>query len=258
MTTSITRDIQALASPVRAKRSRTFFKTGPGEYGEGDIFIGLTSADVDAIAKKYWQLPYGDIQKLLSDPIHEYRSCALEILVKKFKKYPEERKRVYAFYLENTARINNWDLVDSSAYHIVGEWLQDKPRRALYTLAASKNLWERRIAIVATYAFIKKHQFSDTFALCEKLKNDPEDLLHKACGWMLREVGKQDRKALNAFLRAHAATLPRTTLRYAIERHSAAERKSWLAVGKGKAREKERIITRAKTHGALFSRVAWE
>ena len=256
MTSSIVREIQALASPERAVRSRTFFKTGPGQYGEGDVFIGLTSPQVRTIAKKYWRLPYGDILALLKDPIHEYRSCAVEILVHKFKSDEDERKRIYEFYLESAPCVNNWDLVDSSAHHIVGEYLQDKPRRILYALAASKNLWERRIAIVATWAFIKKHQFSDTFAICEKLMHDEEDLMHKACGWMLREVGKKDRKALDMFLRAHATNLPRTALRYAIERHNEKERKAWLMVGKGKAVVKERVIPVVKTHGALLSRVA--
>lgn len=253
---SIHAELQALASPQRAERSRTFFKTGPGEYGEGDVFIGITNPEVRSVAHKYWRLPYGDVLALLKDPIHEYRFCAAEILVARFEKDPDERKKVYDFYLEHAQRFNNWDLVDTSAAYIVGAWLLDKPRRVLYTLASSSNLWERRIAVVATHAFIKEHQFADTFALCEKLKQDPEDLMHKACGWMLREVGKQDRKALDAFLRVHAATLPRTTLRYAIERHSAAERKAWLAVRKGKAVVKERTVAPVKTHGALFSRVA--
>lgn len=255
MTISITRELQALASPERAERSRTFFKTGPGEYAEGDVFIGLTNPQVRAIAKKYWRLPYGDILALLKDPIHEYRFCAAEILVFKFENDPDEQKRVYEFYLENASRFNNWDLVDTSAHYIVGTYLHDKTRRVLYTLAASPNLWERRIAIVATWAFIKKHQFADTFALCEKLMNDKEDLMHKACGWMLREVGKKDRQALNSFLRAHAVALPRTTLRYAIERHNEKERKAWLAVGKGKTKVQERAVPAPKTFGALFSRI---
>jgi 3-methyladenine DNA glycosylase AlkD len=228
MLTSIPAELRALASEQRAGTLAKYFKTGPGEYGEGDVFIGLTVPQLRSVAKKYVLLPHNDLEELLASPIHEYRLLAVMILVYHYEKEPDDRKRIYDFYLQHTARINNWDLVDASAAHIVGDYLQDKSRQPLYKLAGSKNLWERRIAIVATHAFIKKHQFADTIAITNLLIGDKHDLIHKACGWMLREVGKQDRMVLERYLRDHAKHLPRTTLRYSIERFPVEKRKHYM------------------------------
>lgn len=219
-------DLQEFASPAKAKSSAWFFKTGKGQYGEGDQFIGVTVPLQRMVAKKYKDLPLKDIDQLLNSPIHEHRLTALFILVGQYKKLPA---RVYDFYLKHTTKINNWDLVDSSASYIVGEWLMDKDRTILYKLARSKNLWERRIAIIATGAFIKNKEFKDTFAIAELLLHDDHDLIHKAVGWMLREVGKRDQKAEEAFLKKYYKTMPRTMLRYAIEKFSEDKRHEYLA-----------------------------
>jgi 3-methyladenine DNA glycosylase AlkD len=241
---SVERDLRAHADPLKAEHSAQYFKTGPGEYGEGDVFIGLTVPQTRSVAKNYWQLPYGDVERLLASDVHEYRLCALEILRIRFEKDPEERARIYAFYREHLLRINNWDLVDCAARDIVGAYLSDKPRAPLYTLARSKRMWDRRIAIVATHAFILRDQYADTFALCELLLADEHDLMHKACGWMLREVGNRNKTALVRFLTQNAHRLPRTTLRYAIERFTEKERKAWLAASKEAAKRGGRIAAR--------------
>jgi 3-methyladenine DNA glycosylase AlkD len=250
---SIATELQTAANEEKAVFLRKYFKTGPGEYGEGDVFIGLTVPQMRATAKKYWQLPFGDVEDLLRSPIHEYRVTALMILVEKYEKDAELRKKTVDFYLAHTQYINNWDLVDGSAPYILGEYLQDKSRKLLYTFAESKNLWERRIAIVATQAFIRKDQYADTFALAEKLMRDKHDLIHKATGWMLREVGKRNRTALEAFLTKHGAHMPRTALRYAIERFTPAKRKQYLAMGKKDAKPAKEV-PHVKTNW-LFERV---
>lgn len=223
------KELRKLADPKRAKVSRWFFKTGPGEYGAGDRFIGIKVPTQRSVAKKYNDLSLADIQELLKSKIHEHRLVALLILINKYKRSEAlERKKIAEFYLKNAARVNNWDLVDLSCPNILGDYLLDKSRKALYELAGSKNLWQRRIAIVSTYAFIRERQFSDTLKIAKILLNDKHDLIHKAVGWMLREVGKRDRTVLEKFLRQYAGIMPRVMLRYAIEKFSQAERRSYL------------------------------
>ena len=208
-----------------------FFKTGPGEYGERDHFMGVTVPVQRSLAKRFAKLPLEDSEKLLHSDLHEERSLALFVLSLQCAKGTDaERAAIVKLYLANAAHVNNWDLVDLSARPILGEWLRDRDRKVLYRLARSKNLWERRIAIVATYAFIVAGESKDTFAIAGLLLGDTHDLMHKAVGWMLREVGKRvSEDALRSFLETHASVMPRTMLRYAIERFSPKERASWLA-----------------------------
>jgi len=229
MLEDLKKDIAKLSDKNRAEISQRFFKTGKGEYGEGDIFLGLTSQQVKDVAKKYFNLSLPKIKDLLKSKIHEERMCALRILVNKYNKADErEKENIFNFYLENIKRVNNWDLVDLSAPNIVGDFLLDKDKKILYQLVHSKNLWERRIAIVATYSFIRKEKFEDTFTISELLLEDKQDLIHKAVGWMLREVGKKDEAILEDFLKSHYKEMPRTTLRYAIERFDEVKRKRYL------------------------------
>jgi 3-methyladenine DNA glycosylase AlkD len=226
---ALRRDLERVATPARAKTNAWFFKTGKGQYGEGDQFIGITVPELRKIAKQYSNLALPGIHNLLASKIHEERLCALLILIYRFKRKPDE---VYRFYLARTSRINNWDLVDVSAPNIVGAYLLTRPRKALDHLARSKLLWDRRIAIVSTLAFIRNGELEDTFRITEILMDDQHDLIQKACGWMLRETGKKDVDALQHFLKFHAAHMPRTTLRYAIERLSPAKRARYLAIKK--------------------------
>lgn len=221
------KELRASADPERARNLAWFFKTGKGQYGYGDRFIGLTVPTVRRIAHRYVHLPLTDVATLLASPIHEHRFAALEILVAQYER--EKSKAIFDFYLKHTKFVNNWDLVDTSAPYIVGEHLLKRPRKVLYRLAKSKNLWERRIAIVSTFSFIKAGEIDDTFAIAKLLLDDDHDLIHKAVGWALREAGKQSKPELLRFLKANYAKLPRTTLRYAIERFPAAERKRLLA-----------------------------
>src|SRR5581483_10790854 len=221
--------LRSLGSPERAEMSKRYFKTGPGQYGEGDIFYGNNAAEVRGLAKEYQSLADDEVLKLLRSPFHEERAVALLIFVRRFARADAaERKHIYGLYLSHTQFINNWDLVDMSAPHVVGAHLFDRGRRPLYTLARSRSLWERRISIVATAYFIRQHDFGDTLALAEQLLTDKEDLMHKATGWMLREVGKRDGDAARTFLVAHYSRMPRTMLRYAIERFPEAERQAYL------------------------------
>jgi 3-methyladenine DNA glycosylase AlkD len=219
---SIIKSLKTYTSSDKAKILAGFFKTGKGQYGEGDIFIGVTVPNQRIVAKKYFvDTSFDDIQKLLESKIHEHRLTGLFILVYKFEKANvSEQRRIYTFYLKNKQCINNWDLVDTTTPQIIGAYLLNKPteRKILYKLAMSKNLWERRIAILATYTFIKYNEFADTLAIAEILLHDSHDLIHKAVGWMLREVGKKNQKVEEAFLKKHYKTMPRTMLRYAIER----------------------------------------
>ena len=208
-----------LGSPEAAALAARFFKTGPGQYGEGDVFLGIRVPVLRKLAGELRDLPEGEALALLGSDFHEARLLALLILVRLASKGDQATKRrAYDLYLANTRSVNNWDLVDASAGPIVGGYLHDKDRAPLYDLARSAGLWERRIAVVATQHFIARHDFAETLALSEVLLGDRHDLIHKATGWMLREVGKRDRAALEGFLKAHHRAMPRTMLRYAIER----------------------------------------
>ncbi len=213
----------------RALGAGRYFKTGPGEYGEGDIFCGLTVPQCRMIAKKFSELPLSEIQKLLRSEIHEVRLIALLILVGQYAA-GSNKKELVSFYLKNTRYINNWDLVDVSAHKILGDWFLDKRTAILGRLAASKNIWERRIAVLACFPRIAHNDFRLALALAEKLLADKHDLMHKAVGWMLRELGKKSIADLRRFLDAYASTMPRTMLRYAIEKLPPTERKKYLAV----------------------------
>jgi 3-methyladenine DNA glycosylase AlkD len=206
-----------------------FFKTGPGEYGEGDIFIGLRVPQLGSLAQAYIHLRLEDTLELIRSPIHEERLLALLILVRSYKNSDEKvKEKIYRFYLENIRFVNNWDLVDLSAEHIMGAHLFNRSSKPLEQLAHSKILWDRRIAVMATFHFIKKGQFTLTLSLVESLLGDKEDLIHKACGWMLREIGKRDIRSEEIFLRLHGKTMPRTMLRYAIEKFPEEKRLRFL------------------------------
>lgn len=221
--------LKSLASPDVAKSSMRFFKTGPGQYGEGDTFIGIKVPTLRTVSREFRSLPLKEIGSLLSSPIHEERHLALMVLVLQVAKCDAAyRRAAFDFYLENTKFINNWDLVDCSAPQVVGGYLLDKSRRPLVELTKSQSLWERRIAIVSTQHFIRHDDFADTLAISEKLLNDEEDLIHKASGWMLREVGQKAQTVLEAFLDQHAAAMPRTMLRYAIEKFPPDQRHAYL------------------------------
>lgn len=221
--------LQALANKEKAKILQGFFKTGPGEYGEGDVFLGIQVPVLRRVAREYEAISITEAGALLKSEIHEERLTALLILETKFSRGDAaEKRRIYDLYLRSTRHINNWDLVDLTAGRIVGEFLLDKNKRPLYDLAGSGNLWERRIAIVSTFSFIKRNIFSHTLKISAMLLADEEDLIHKAVGWMLREVGKRDLRAEQNFLKKYYDRMPRTTLRYAIERFPEAERKRYL------------------------------
>ncbi len=224
------RKLKKCASPQRAKSSLWFFKTGKGEYGEGDKFLGINNSDMRKIASQFFAiLDPIDLDKLIKSKFHEERLIALLILVLKFEKANTiNKKKIYGFYLKHTKYINNWDLVDLSAHKIVGAYLNDKDRKILYKFAKSKNLWERRIAMISTFYFIRQKQFNDALAIAEILINDKHDLIHKAVGWGLREIGKREQKIEENFLKKHYKTMPRTMLRYAIEKFSEEKRKFYL------------------------------
>jgi len=217
------------ADKEKVKWLQRFFKTGPGEYAEGDIFLGLTAALTRNTVKEFQDLALSDLIKLLRSKIHEERVLALLIMVRQFDKADTGAKeKIYKAYLANTKFINNWDLVDLSAPQIVGGFLIDQDRRILYKLAKSPLLWDRRIAILATFTFIRLGDFKDTFAITKLLLGDKEDLIHKACGWMLREAGKRNVQLEEEFLHKHSRIMPRTMLRYAIEKFPEQKRKFFL------------------------------
>ena len=221
--------LMQLSDPSHAKKLQGFFKTGKGEYGEGDIFIGLRVPDQRRTAKKYWNIPLTDVLVLLKSGIHEHRLTALFILTQQFNKGDEDlRQQIVDIYLSNTAYVNNWDLADSSAHKILGAWLVDKDRDVLYGLAESENLWDRRISIISTFAFVNYGDMVDAVALAGLLVNDGHDLIHKASCCVLREVGKNDQSLLEEFLLEHYETMPRTMLRYAIERFPEKRRKFYM------------------------------
>jgi len=225
----ILQELFSVANPEKAKFLQGFFKTGKGQYAEGDIMLGIVVPLTRDIVKKNPDLPFDEIQILLNSKYHEARLAGLLFLVKQFKKAKEtERKKIFDFYLKNARKANNWDLVDVTCRDVIGLYLLDKyDRSILYRLAESDNLWEQRIAIISTWIFIKNKQFNDTLAIAEKLLTHKHDLMHKAVGWMLREVGKKDRQTLVDFLEIHHKNMPRTALRYAIE-HFAPEEKAYF------------------------------
>lgn len=223
-------DLQKLKNPAKAKILAGFFKTSPGQYGEGDQFLGVVVPLQRVVAKKHTNLTLSELQKLLNSKIHECRLTALFILIDKYNKTPAERKKIIAFYLKNTNNINNWDLVDLSAPKILGDYLAkgEGGVKILYELAASKKLWEKRIAILSTYAFIRQNIFKHTLKTSKILLVDKHDLIHKAVGWMLREIGKRDLKTEKDFLQKYYKKMPRTMLRYAIEKFAPAERARFM------------------------------
>lgn len=230
--------LRAAASPKDAADLARYFKTGPGEYGEGDEFMGVRMGTVFALAKQNLGLPVPELERLLESPIHEARTIALSIMNEEAKRKgtsEARRKELFDLYLRRHDRINNWDLVDVACRYVIGVYLFDKPRDILYELAKSPNLWERRTAIVSCWYFIRAGQTQDAVAISELLLNDEEDLIHKATGWMLRYLGDIDRPVLLDFLQRHAATMPRTVLRYALEKFPPEERKHWMGMRAARA-----------------------
>jgi len=214
-------ELKKVADAKKAVVLSKYFKTGKGEYGEGDIFLGITVPKQRIIAKKYYkEVSLNNIAKLLESQVHEHRFIALEMLVFKYEtaKGEETKKEIFDFYVKNRGGINNWDLVDTSAPYIIGDYLAYHPRSLLYRLAGSKKLWDRRIAVVSTYLFIKNGDFADIWALSEMLMNDPHPLIHKVCGWMLREMGKKNELKLLEFLNKNYQSMPRIMLGYATEK----------------------------------------
>ena len=221
--------LKLVATEERRKVNEWFFKTGKGEYGYGDIFLGVTVPEIRKIAKKFSQeISLQELTELIRNPTHEVRLCALIILVNKYKK--EDKNKIYKYYLNHLNAINNWDLVDTSAPHIVGDYLYNNPEKSkiLLEFSQSENLWIRRISIVSTLTFIKNNEFNQTLKIANLLIYDDHDLIHKAVGWMLREIYKRDESLIKQFLRQNYAQIPRTTLRYAIERMDKEERLSYL------------------------------
>ena len=230
---AIKRELRRIASREKAEASRWFFKTGPGEYGDGDRFIGVGVPDLRRMAKRCDDLTLDETAELLASPIHEERLLALLVMVRLYDRSNQPaRRKIYMLYLSNTRYINNWDLVDLSAHHIVGSYLENRSRRPLYRLAKSKSLWERRISVLATFHFIRNHDFEDALNIAERLLTDEHDLIHKAVGWMLREIGKRRPAVEERFLKDHYTAMPRTMLRYAIEKFPERKRQRYL---KGKA-----------------------
>jgi 3-methyladenine DNA glycosylase AlkD len=222
-------ELKKYTKEERGKLLQRFFKTGPGQYGEGDVFLGLTMGEQRLVSKKFKDLEIKDVQQLLNSEIHEKRMISLLILIAKYKKASEEgKKEIFDFYIKNAKKVNNWDLVDVTSHKIVGDFLVDKDRTILYEFARSDNLWEKRISIISTFAFIRNNDFSDSLKIAEILLHDKHDLIHKAVGWMLREIGKKDQSVLESFLKKHYKDMPRTMLRYSIERFEESKRKKYL------------------------------
>jgi 3-methyladenine DNA glycosylase AlkD len=226
---SLRRSLKDVADPQRAKHNLRFFKTGAGEYAAGDRFLGITVPALRALARQYCDLPLRDVDSLLRSPWHEERLLALLLWVDRYRRGDvNQRRRIHHKYLRSTRYINNWDLVDVSAGHIVGAFLADKDKRVLFRLARSASLWERRIAVLATFHFIRDGRFTEILKIATLLLHDEHDLIHKAVGWMLREVGRRDRPRLERFLIRHQDSMPRTMLRYAIEHLPAQQRRRYL------------------------------
>jgi len=227
--TELKKEIKKAAKPADAVILQRFFKTGKGEYGEGDKFVGIKVPVLRAIAKNFYSLELDDIKDLITSPVHEERMISLFILIQKFAKADDKLKeKIFKLYLKNTRTINNWDLVDLSAPQIVGGYLMDKERTILYELAVSKSLWEKRISMLATFTFIKKGSFNDTIEIAKILLSDKHDLIQKAVGWMLREVGKRDMETEEEFLKEYYKVMPRTMLRYAVEKFPEDKRKFYM------------------------------
>ena len=225
----IQKRLKKLGNKKHAAISQRFFKTGPGEYGEGDVFIGIRVPVLRELVKEYSDLSVEDAAILLRSQIHEERLLALLLMVRLFSKGDDvKRTIIYDMYLENTAFVNNWDLVDSSAEHIVGVYLMDRSKAVLYRMAESADLWERRISIMSTFHFVKRHEFSETLKISKMLLYDRQDLIHKATGWMLREIGKRHLQTEESFLKVHYKKMPRTMLRYAIEKFPEQKRQRYL------------------------------
>jgi 3-methyladenine DNA glycosylase AlkD len=230
MANLIKKELERRANKEKAQILSRFFKTGKGQYGEGDIFLGVTVPEIRKVAKQFKEVAFSKIQELLDDKIHECRLAGLLILVEKYEKAEQdEKEKIFKLYLKNYKNINNWDLVDLSAPKIVGDYLLNKDRKILYDLVNSGHLWKKRIGILATFAFIREKQLNDTFKISKILLNDKHDLIQKAVGWMLREAGKRNKTQEIEFLEKHASKMPRTMLRYAIEKFSESERKHFLA-----------------------------
>jgi len=222
-------ELAALGSSEKADHLSRFFKTGPGDYGEGDVFMGVTVPELRKLAKAFASLEDKHLHMLMTSEIHEHRLISLFFLVKRYQTSEiKEQTRYYQFYLDHFENVNNWDLVDQSAHHIVGHYLFEKDRSPLKQWVKSPHLWTRRIAIVATWHFIRQNDFADTYLLAEHCLTDKEDLMHKAVGWMLREAGKRDQEHLEGFLKKHYQNMPRTMLRYAIERFDEPLRQAYL------------------------------
>jgi 3-methyladenine DNA glycosylase AlkD len=230
VTKQIMHRLRALGDDQIAAHAKRFFKTGKGEYGEGDRFLGIRVPLIRKCVREYRGISLDDTLELLQSPFHEARQLALLILVAKYAAAATDSAaaQIYRSYRRHTPHINNWDLVDCSAEHIVGAHLLFRNRSPIHKLASSRSLWERRIAVMATFHFIKRNDFADTFVIAERLLHDREDLIHKAVGWMLREIGKRDRESEEAFLMQHYRTMPRTMLRYAIEKFAPDERRAFL------------------------------
>jgi len=223
------RDLAQLEDPDRAKNLSRFFKTGKGQYGEGDIFLGIPVPEQRKVAKKHINLSLNDLQELLNSKIHEHRFTALLILVSKYRKAEESLKEeIFCFILKNTENINNWDLVDLSSPRIIGDYLLNREKSILYKLAKSTSLWERRISIISTFKFIDNNDFKDALKISELLLHDEHDLIHKAVGWALREIGKRNQNLEEKFLNKHYSYMPRTMLRYAIEKFDEKKRQNYL------------------------------
>jgi 3-methyladenine DNA glycosylase AlkD len=237
MLNQLKRELADLGNTERAQKLSGFFKTGKGQYGEGDVFLGIPVPAQRKLAKTYGKLPLPELQELLSSQIHEHRLTALLILIAQYRTADQAKKdEIYQFYLTNIEYVNNWDLVDISAPKIIGEHLRDRDTRILDKLANSTSVWERRIAILSTFTFIRNDEFTEALRISELLVHDAHDLIHKAVGWMLREIGKRDQAVEERFLQKYSAQMPRTMLRYAIEKFDDKKRQHYLI---HKARHKQ-------------------
>ncbi len=229
MTSSdVKNDLLKLQDPEKARQLSRFFKTGKGQYGEGDVFIGVNVPDQRKTARRYTLMELKELAKLINDPLHECRLTALLILVEKYQKKNSLKKEIVDFYIDNVRYINNWDLVDLSAPKILGEWLFKRERGILYDFAGSDDLWKQRISVLSTFYFIKNNDFHETFSISELLINHEHDLIHKAVGWMLREIGKRNLDEEEKYLKKHYSKMPRTMLRYAIEHFEEEKRQNYL------------------------------